>query len=86
MIETERLILREYTLDDFDNLEAIKKSIEEFAVAEIKKDIPLVEKKSFATGFAVFDDKRDTCFGDVFNRADAKMYECKKAMKGERKD
>ena len=67
--------------DDFDNLEAIKKSIEEFAVAEIKKDIPLVEKKSFATGFAVFDDKRDTCFGDVFNRADSEMYENKKMLK-----
>ncbi len=33
-----------------------------------------------------YDAKLDKSVTDVFNRADEKMYECKKAMKGERKD
>ena len=67
--------------DDYDKIEQVKKTLEDFAVSEIKKDIPLVEKKSFASGFAVYDSKHDTCFGDVFKRADEAMYENKKMLK-----
>ena len=34
-----------------------------------------------ARGFARFDPKTDTCFSDVFARADHEMYENKKIMK-----
>lgn len=67
--------------DDFEKLEQLKQKLEEFALSEIKKDIPLVEKKSFASGFAIYDSKHDTSFGDVFKRADEAMYENKKMLK-----
>ena len=67
--------------DDYDKLEQLKLSLEELAVSEIKKDISLVEKKSFASGFAIYDSKCDTNFGDVFKRADEAMYENKKMLK-----
>ena len=44
------------------------------------------QKISAAIGIAEYDAKLDKSVIDVFNRADQKMYECKKAMKGERKD
>ena len=44
------------------------------------------QKISAAIGIAEYDSKLDTSVTDVFNRADQKMYESKKAMKAERKD
>ena len=35
-----------------------------------------------AVGFAEYDGKQDTSVTDVFKRADQKMYEDKKKMKG----
>ena len=40
------------------------------------------EKVSAAVGFAEYDGKQDTSVTDVFKRADQKMYEDKKKMKG----
>ena len=44
------------------------------------------QKISAAIGFAEYDNKIDKSVTDVFKRADKKMYECKKEMKGERAD
>ena len=54
----------------------------------LEKDTSLEpwQKISAAIGFAEYDSKLDKTVLDVFNRADKKMYECKKQMKGERKD
>ena len=54
----------------------------------LEKDTSLEpwQKLSAAIGFAEYDSKLDKTVLDVFNRADKKMYECKKQMKGERKD
>ena len=67
--------------EDFENLEQIKETIHKFAVSEITKDVSLVEKKSYAVGFAVFDAGHDKNFADVMKRADAEMYENKKMLK-----
>ena len=67
--------------DDYDNLEQIKNELHDFCVAEITNPVTLIEKKSFAAGFAVFDPKHDKCFADVMKRADAEMYENKKMLK-----
>lgn len=44
-------------------------------------DIQDYEKISFAGGIAKFNVDEDSCFADVFNRADALMYEKKLSMK-----
>lgn len=44
-------------------------------------DIQDYEKISFAGGIAKFNADEDSCFADVFNRADALMYEKKLSMK-----
>lgn len=67
--------------DDYDNLEQIKKDIAEFSREEIQKLIPPAEKRSFASGFAVYDSSKDNSFGDVMKRADMEMYENKKQLK-----
>ena len=67
--------------EDYDNLETIKKELLDFSVAEITNPVSLIEKKSFASGFAVFDSKHDKCFDDVMKRADNEMYENKKMLK-----
>ncbi|MBR5933913.1 MAG: GGDEF domain-containing protein [Treponema sp.] len=67
--------------DDFDNFEQIKNTIGDFSVSEIKKDIPLIEKKSFSAGFAVYNPDSDKTFGDVLKRADVEMYKHKKLLK-----
>lgn len=64
-------------------------------IAEFKHNLFMMEKDnslepwqkiSAAIGIAEYDSKLDSNVTDVFKRADQKMYECKKAMKGERKD
>ena len=67
--------------DDYDNLELIKRNIMDTCVEEITKPVALSEKRSFAAGFAVFDNNKDHCFGDVMKRADVEMYQNKKMLK-----
>ena len=67
--------------DDYEKIDKLKQMLDELSIKEINKDVPLFEKKSFASGFAVYDYRRDTCFCDVFKRADQAMYENKKMLK-----
>lgn len=67
--------------DDYDNLEQIKKVVQELAISEITKESTLIEKNSFAAGFAVFDSAKDKSFNDVMKRADVEMYHHKKMLK-----
>ena len=67
--------------DDYENLEKIKKELLEFSIAEMKKECSLTEKKSFASGFAVYNPSTDKSFIDVMKRADVEMYENKKMLK-----
>ena len=67
--------------DDYDNLEQIKKNINDICLEEMTKAVPLSQKKSFAAGFAVYDNTKDKTFGDVMKRADIEMYEHKKKLK-----
>ena len=67
--------------DDYDKVDKLKQTLDDLSIREINKAVPLVEKKSFASGFAIYDHRRDTCFGDVFKRADEAMYENKKMLK-----
>ena len=46
-----------------------------------EKDLPPAEKVSIACGISVFDPSSDLTVKDIFNRADAEMYENKKKMK-----
>ena len=67
--------------DDYVNVETIKNNMLDVCVQEITKPVTLLEKKSFAAGFAVFDPKTDKNFGDVMKRADVEMYQNKKMLK-----
>ena len=42
------------------------------------------EKVSIASGLAVYDSEKDSCFQNVFERADEEMYKTKTSMKGGR--
>lgn len=42
-------------------------------------------KMSIACGYALYDARRDTCFADVYNRADAAMYAQKRKLKASAK-
>ncbi len=67
--------------DDYENYEAIKKTVSEITAAEMTKAVTLFEKKSFAAGFAIFDPQKDRHFADVMKRADVEMYQNKKVLK-----
>lgn len=67
--------------DDYDRIEEIKKELLDFSIEEMKKQISVPEKKSFATGFAIFNPQNDKSFADVIKRADIEMYENKKMLK-----
>ena len=67
--------------EDYINLEQIKKAVKNFSIEEIKKDIPLNEKRSFAAGFAVFDYNKHFSFSDVLKKADIDMYKNKAMLK-----
>ena len=67
--------------DDYDNIEQIKKTMQDMAVAEVTKAGSLFEKNSYASGFAVFDSNSDKSFEDVMKRADVEMYHHKKILK-----
>ena len=67
---------------DLDDLEELYKNFDEECMTKSvetdKESIPV----SIAKGFARYDSKKDTCFIDVFNRADDAMYENKREIKG----
>ena len=67
--------------DDYDNLESIKQALNDFSVEEMKSECTLFDKRSFASGFAVYDNNRDRCFNDVMKRADVEMYHNKQMLK-----
>ena len=62
--------------------------IEEFnyKISELAADdfLELPERVSAALGYAMFDEKTDKCYQDVFKRADKAMYARKRQMKGEK--
>ena len=70
---------------DFENVDEL---IQEFHIqlANRYDDINLEywEKTSAAIGYSAFNPETDTCYEDVFKRADAEMYKNKKAMKAAR--
>lgn len=68
--------------DDFTNREALVGGIRQRMTAENYHPMDAVNV-SFAIGMAEFDPTIDTNCKDVFKRADALMYEHKKAIKGE---
>ena len=67
--------------DDYDNLEQIKEEVLEFGLSEMKKQISVSERKSFASGFGVYNPQHDKSFADVIKRADIEMYENKRMLK-----
>ena len=67
--------------DDYDNLDKIKEAFNRFSTSEIKSEGTLFDKRSFAAGFAVYDNNRDRCFNDVMKRADVEMYHNKQMLK-----
>lgn len=67
--------------DDYDALSTLKTEVINFSKTEIQKSCPLIEKRSFSAGFAVYDAKTDRSFGEVMKRADTEMYETKKMLK-----
>ena len=67
--------------DDYDRIEEIKKELLDFSIGEMKKQISVPEKKSFASGFAVYNPQIDKSFSDVIKRADIEMYNNKRMLK-----
>ncbi|MBR1740717.1 MAG: GGDEF domain-containing protein [Lachnospiraceae bacterium] len=57
---------------------------EDFDMTSHAEELEPWERASAAMGLAVYDKEKDTCVDDVFKRADERMYENKKAMKGMR--
>lgn len=68
--------------DDYKNREKLVGGIKERMTAENYHPMDVVNV-SFAIGMAEYDPALDTGCNDVFKRADALMYEHKKAIKGE---
>ncbi|MCR4900611.1 MAG: GGDEF domain-containing protein [Treponema sp.] len=68
--------------EDYENVEAIKQEMNEFCEKEITKNSTLIEKKSFAAGFAIYDSTKDKNFNSVMKRADIEMYHQKAILKG----
>lgn len=67
--------------EDFEHIKAIKTIVTENAISEIRKTCSLIEKNSFATGFAIFDKSTDLSFSSVLKRADIEMYNQKRMLK-----
>lgn len=72
------------TGEDENNSDSIFKSLQEEMKRISQMDIREYEKVSMAGGIAKYIPGQDKCFSDVFNRADAIMYENKKSMKSRR--
>ena len=73
--------------EDFENKEEVVAAFEE-KIFNISNDEQLEEwdRTSAAVGYSSFDPETDSCFDDVFKRADDLMYRNKKQMKAERID
>lgn len=71
-----------------EDLESYPALLEEFRAAiEIREGEKNPERKvSVAQGVAVYDSRIDTCFTDVFRRADETMYKNKAEMKARRRE
>lgn len=61
--------------------ELLKKGKENMETLEKAKLLPRVQRVSIAVGISEFIPGKDKCFHDIFNRADALMYENKAEMK-----
>ena len=70
---------------DFEHVDEL---IEEFKIQITNRqdsmDLEVWEKTSAAIGYSAFNPETDTCYEDVFKRADEEMYKNKKAMKAAR--
>ena len=70
---------------DYENVELL---VEQFngklSTIWDAKELEPWEKTSAAIGYALFDENIDTCYDNVFRRADKAMYERKKEMKAVR--
>ena len=67
---------------DYENVDILVEVFND-KIQELDEDDGLkpMEKVSAAIGYSKFDPKKDTCFDDVFKRADKAMYERKRRMK-----
>ena len=63
--------------EDFKNRDSLIKSFDEEVEKNLRSGGPVV-----AAGMGIFDPEKDFRFDDVFSRADARMYEQKKLLKG----
>lgn len=70
--------------DDYTDREKLYEAMQEEMEHLKNEDVPIYEKISVASGMAVYDFKEDYNVSDVFNRADAAMYENKAIMKGKK--
>ena len=70
---------------DFEHVDEL---LEEFKIQisnrQDSMELEIWEKTSAAIGYSAFNPETDTCYDDVFKRADAEMYKNKKAMKAAR--
>ena len=63
--------------EDFKNRDSLIKSFNEEVEKNLRSGGPVV-----AAGMGIFKPESDLRFDDVFSRADARMYEQKKLLKG----
>ena len=78
------IVLRGHDYEHYEELKAkFQKNLAEMAADE---KLEPWEKVSAAIGAAFYDKEIDANVGNVFRRADQKMYECKKEMKALRED
>jgi len=68
--------------DDYIDREMLLNDLQVEMLRLKTANLPLYEKISVASGMAVYNPKEDFNIQDVFNRADAQMYENKALMKG----
>lgn len=71
---------------EYEKRDELFRRLQDNIAAEQEKDIEPWEKVSAAVGVAVYDAETDKSAKDVFDRADALMYENKLAMKAQRVD
>ena len=74
------VVLRQSDLDSCEELFARLDETCENTIIDEKAKITI----SIARGFAMFDPDTDSCFNDVFKRADSAMYENKRKYKKSR--
>lgn len=67
--------------DDYLNRDALLLQLKDEMAKLQGAELPIYEKVSIASGIAVYDPSTDSNISDVFNRADAAMYENKADMK-----